>query len=118
MDPYAGDAPARRSKRFGRQIALIAAAVVVGSVATVSPAYAATRLGGINIAGACGEQYGGWAWLDPAIRPAAYGWRCLTSGPPLSVDLHRACRVQYNNEKAYAVVGNVADPYSWYCAKP
>lgn len=105
----------RSTKSRGRRIMLVAAAVVMAggaTLASVSPASAATlRIGGIDVSKACAEQVSGWAWLK---EHNAFGWRCMTSGEH-SVDMGRACRVQYAHGDAFAAFSNRNDPFSWSC---
>jgi hypothetical protein len=87
------------------------------SVAAVStPAQAATRLGGVSVAGACFNQ---WPGSEVALTSNnVFGWKCRFWGSqgPLyfGINLTQQCGVQYGGG-AYAAYSNYNNPYSWSC---
>jgi hypothetical protein len=110
----------RPVKNRGRRIGLIVAVVftVGGTVtATTVPASAGalTVLGGIDMSHACWEQHSTSAvsLVDDGSVPV-FRWKC---GQVFyeSVDMTRACRVQYQRTDAWAAWTDQYNPYSWKC---
>lgn len=103
-------------------VALFCSLVV--AIGTMSPAHAATRLGGVSMSGACVNQYGnGWeAYLETR---KATGWKCGFRPYPnvlqkagRAIDVNKQCQTQYRNSRAYGRYSNINDPYSWSCYRP
>lgn len=74
----------------------------------------ARELGGINLNQYCQNLYGRGA---RAVNPQnnAWGWRCRVGQDDVSISMDNACRIQYNNQRAYSRATNPSDPYSWKC---
>jgi hypothetical protein len=97
-----------------------AALVIMGKSVTATPAYAAAYLGRVDMQRACATQYpASWGLSAQVNHPyKANSWRCWAPWDHWSygIDVHRACANQYG-EGAYAGLGNINDPYSWYCRR-
>lgn len=106
----------RRAATLRIFCATILVAAGIGT-ATAPSGSAATALGGIDISGACADQWPGT--VARLVSNNVYGWRCRVyysvGWRDFGVDLNRACRTQYGRSNAYAKYGNYNDPYSWRC---
>ena len=92
------------------------AAMLLAIFGMVSPAQAATNLGGLSVQAACSNQWPGTNAV--LVANNVYGWKCRTywSGGPVNynVDLNRECRRAYGSG-AYASYLDYNNPYSWRC---
>ena len=84
--------------------------------AVTAPAHAASRLGGVSVAGACFNQWPGSEVV--LLNHNVFGWKCRfwsSLGPVYyGVDLTQQCVAQYGS-RAYAAYSDYNNPYSWSC---
>jgi hypothetical protein len=96
-----------------------AALVIIGNFVIATPAYA-EYLGRVDMQRACVTQYpASWGLSANVNHPYnANSWRCWAAWDHWSygIDVHKACANQYG-QGAYAGLGNVNNPYSWYCRR-
>ena len=98
---------------------VLIAGVVGLSLATmfVQPASAAT-LGGVDVLSYCKSQFGAKSLVGTRVNAGdAYSWRCTYLGLPLiyGMNMSRACQYNFANARAYAVLGDRRNAYSWSC---
>jgi hypothetical protein len=99
--------------------ALAAAGILFGTLAlAVAPASAATRLGGVNMQEACNTQWPALGLTAVVLNGSnAYSWRCTNNfGFTQGISVNAECVTQYG-AGAYAGLGSVSNPYSWYCQR-
>jgi hypothetical protein len=100
---------------------MAAGAIVLGGlvgVGAASPAHAGVYLGGVDMQGACNNQYPGMGLRAVVLdQRNAYSWVCTSPwGYRQGIDVTRQCRVQYG-WSAYAGLWDSRNPYSWFCQR-
>jgi hypothetical protein len=83
---------------------------LAGATAVADPAYAANRLGGIDMQAACNNQYPGQGRVAKVVTNNVYGWKCVTGVVPVApgdIGPWQQCQVQFG--------WNRTNPYSWGC---
>jgi hypothetical protein len=101
-----------------RQFALAVGLSLAATIGSAELAGATTILGGVDMQGACNEQYPAYG-LRAVVTDQhnAFSWRCTSPwGYSVGIDVNRECRVQYGSG-AYSVLLNASDPYSWRCGR-
>jgi hypothetical protein len=92
---------------------------IAGTTMIAGPAYAATRLGGIDMQAACNNQYPGQGRLARVLTNNVYGWKCVTGSVPVApgdISTWQQCQVQYGaNRGVYSKYADYNNPYSWSC---
>jgi hypothetical protein len=78
----------------------------------------ATSLGGVDMQRACDTQYPGFGLKAVVLdQYNAYSWRCAAPyDNTRGIDVNAACANQYGYG-AYSDLGNIRNPYSWYCER-
>jgi hypothetical protein len=106
-----------------RKLKLLLISVVVSLAPTMLfalPAHAASRLGGVSMAGACQNQ---WPGSDVVLlNNTVYGWKCRfwsSLGPTYwDINVTKQCNDQYHKSNAYGAFSDYNNPYSWSCYTP
>src|ERR1039457_6046107 len=110
--------PPRRARR--RLIAVgVTLAAGVGLAGLAAPAAFAGVDGGVDMNGACANQYGPGAHTYPPDGGNVYDWSCNSStGVKLGgINVQEQCVAQYG-AGAEAQSSDYTDPYTWYCYTP
>ena len=105
------------------KVAMVGLFLLMSStVVWAQPAFAATRLGGVDVQGGCDYQYGRGT-IASVTSKTVMGWLCETVRKDhviiglADVNLTAQCKRQYSNKNAYADYTNFYNPFSWGCYK-
>ncbi|MGK7901768.1 MAG: hypothetical protein AB4352_10205 [Hormoscilla sp.] len=75
----------------------------------------ARELGGVNLNKYCQNRFNNPRARAVLVQNNAWGWRCQLGQDKVSISMDNACKIQYNNQRAYSRATNPSDPYSWKC---